>query len=416
MFKIDNLTVVYLVGLVSLSYGIVQTLTLRDEYKSSRIWAFAQILLGLGFIGLVYFGKDPLTKYWIGSYALLVLGALIQLTSIARFGKNPIPKVPAVSCLTALVIVVLLFESTRQLGAPLSSLETFLIAPLAAIYIYMAWFSGKMGYISNSPYLKLTSVAFWVYAVLMVLTLLLCLFGLGRGLIDIDSTEIGIIGIASLLLSLISNYLWSIQAAELSETDINLVNFDIALEAKANAVPVFITNPSKKGQSKQARNLIKKVKGETNESTSFSTVKVDSDDHLDEMATLATGKRVDLNPDELSIPEQEALVALLTAREKEVFILAAEGMKNGQIAKELNSSESSVKVHRSKMGSKLKMSGVENLAKLKKNVGLTMGSGKPEVETVVEAESESVVQPDIALTQGITNPLFPENKNLSSGT
>lgn len=392
MFGIDNLTVVYLVGLVSLSYGIVQALTLRDEYQSSRIWALAQILFGLGFIGLVYFGKDPLTKAWIGSYAVLVLAALTQLVAIARFGQNPIPKVPALACLAALVFVVFLFESTRHLGAPLASLETFLFAPLSAIYIYMARFSGRMGKISNSLYLKLSSVAFWLYAALMVLTLLLSLFGLGRGLIDINSFEIGVLAISSLVLSLITNYLWSVQAAELSETDIKLVNFGIALEAKANAVPVFVTSPSKRGQSKQARKEVKEIKADLKKDTIYSATsveKTEKQEKVEKPGKAAAAKLPETNLDSLSIAEQEALLAQLTEREKEVFLLAAEGMKNSQIAQALNSAESSIKVHRSRLVSKLNMSNIENLAKLKKNLGLGATSNAP----ITEAAVESVVQP-----------------------
>jgi hypothetical protein len=269
VFTIDNLTVVYLTVLVSLSYGIIQALTLQDEQRSSRFWVLAQLFFGFGFGGLVYYAQDPLTRYWIGSYALLVLGGLTQLSAIARFGKNPIPKIPAIACLIALAAVVFLFESTRALGAPLSSLETLLFTPLAAIYIYMAWFSGKMGRISHSLYLKLISLAFWPYAILMVLALLLSLFGLGRGLIDINSPEIRILALASFILSLVSNYLWSVQAAELSETNINLFNFNIALEAKANAVPVFEESPRKRYQSKRPKKSIEEVNSEERKEVTY---------------------------------------------------------------------------------------------------------------------------------------------------
>ena len=417
MLKIDNLTVVYLVGLVSLSYGVVQVLTLRDEQHSSRIWAFAQILFGFGFIGLVYFGVEPLSKFWIISYALLMLGALTQLTAIARFGKNPIPRLPAAGCLVGLAVAVFLFESTRQLGAPLSSLETFLFAPLAAVYIYMARFSGKMGDIANSFYLKLTSVVFWVYAILMVLALLLSLFGLGRGLIDINSPEIAILALGSLGLSLVSNYLWSIQAAELSETDINLVNFDIALEAKANAVPVFVKSPSKRGQAKQAKKTIKEVKAETKKDTIYSGVSADKSEKAekvekaDKSAKTTTVKQPEANPDQMSASEQEALIALLTDREKEVFLLAADGLKNGQIAQALNSSESSIKVHRSRLVSKLSMSNVESLAKLKKNLGLSAVITAPGVEVLAEVVAEPLAQATVGLSNGNADALFPGNAN-----
>jgi DNA-binding CsgD family transcriptional regulator len=402
MLNIDNLTVVYLIGLVSLSYGIIQALTLRDEQHSSRIWAISQIFFAFGFVGLVHFGNDPLTKSWIGCYALLVLGALIQLTAIARFGRNPIPKIPAVSCLLALAAVVFLFESTRVLGAPLSSLETLLLTPLLIIYIYMAWFSWKMGYIPNSIYLKLTSVAFWVYSVLLALTLLLCLFGLGRGLIDINSPEIGILALASLALSLITNYLWSVQAAELSETNISLVNFDIALEAKANAVPIFVTAPGKNMHARSSKNLTKEVKAEPVKNpanSSISVAKSEKAGYVEKLNKSAPVKQAEANPDRMNIAEQEALLASLTDREKEVFLLAADGMKNGQIAQELNSSESSIKVHRSRMVSKLSMSSVENLAKLKKSLGSIGALGNPVVEPIKKVVLGSTVQTNVELSK-----------------
>jgi DNA-binding CsgD family transcriptional regulator len=415
MLKIDNLTVIYLIGLVSLSYGIIQALTLRDEQQSSRIWAAAQILFALGFVGLVHFGKDPLTKSWIGCYALVVLGALTQLTAIARFGRNRFPRVPAISCLAGLAIVVFLFESTRELGAPLSSLQTLLFTPLAIIYLYTAWFSARMGSISNSIYLKLASVAFWLYAVLIVLTLLLCLFGLGRGLIEINSPEIGILALASLTLSLITNYLWSVQAAELSETDISLVNFEIALEAKAKAVPVFVPAPSKRAQPYSSKISIQESKPELKKTTpnsGVSEIKTDRNGKIEKSGKVTATKLVELNPDQMNLAEQEALLALLTDREKEVFLLAADGMKNGQIASSLNSSESSIKVHRSRMVAKLSMSKMESLAKLKRNLGLVAPARGPSIEVAVE----TVVQSNMELSQGHASAELSDPQNAKQST
>jgi DNA-binding CsgD family transcriptional regulator len=435
MFYIDNLTVVYLIGLVSLSYGIVQGLTLRDEFQSSLIWAAGQILLGIGFVGLVYYGKDPLTKAWIASYAILVLGTLTQLTAIARFGKNPIPQIPAIACLAGLAVVVVLFEAIRELGAPLASLETFLFAPLAAVYIYMAWFSWKMGRIANSIYLTIISIAFWLYAVLMTLTLLMSLFDLGRNLIDITSMEIGVLAIASLILSLVTNYLWSIQAAELSQTDIHLINFDIALEAKANAIPVFVNAPSKKGLSKKPAKESKALAADSKKEAAHSPAVIDQadqsdkDHHLDKQAKLtaskaaqnkpSAAKAAELNLELLSLDEQAALVAQLTEREKEVFILAADGMKNGQIAQALNSSESSIKVHRSRMVSKLGSGDIAILAKLKQNLNLTAAVTTASViatEVVVEEATQAAIEPVIELSSNNPDSLFTNHDDPSRGT
>jgi DNA-binding CsgD family transcriptional regulator len=101
----------------------------------------------------------------------------------------------------------------------------------------------------------------------------------------------------------------------------------------------------------------------------------------------------------MNIAEQEALLASLTDREKEVFLLAADGMKNGQIAQELNSSESSVKVHRSRMVSKLSMSSTENLAKLKKNLSAIGALGKPAVEPIKKVVLGSTVQTNVELSK-----------------
>lgn len=255
----------------------------------------------------------------------------------------------------------------------------------------------KDGKISNSIYLKLSSAAFWLYAVLMVLTLLLSLFGLGKGLIDISSFEIAVLALSSLVLSLVTNYLWSVQASELSETDIKLVNFGIALEAKKNAVPVFVTSPSKRGKSKQPKADSKEVKSETKKDTIYSATSAEKSEKAEKPVKSTAAKLPELNPDNLSIAEQETLFAQLTDREKEVFMLAADGMKNGQIAQALDSSESSIKVHRSRMASKLSMSNVESLAKLKQNLNLSAPAAPaaPEVsaEPIIELSQEAAQMP-----------------------
>jgi DNA-binding CsgD family transcriptional regulator len=400
MFQIDNLTVIYLIGLVSLSYGIVQALTLRDEFHSSQIWALSQALFGLGIVGLVYFAGDPLSRYWIASYAILVLAGLTQLVAIARFGQNTIPRMPALICIAVLCLVAVLFEYIRQFGAPLASLQTLLFAPVVAIYIYSAWFSGKLGKIAESLYLKLISGTFWVFGLILALALLISLAGFGKEMVNIDSVEIRILALATLIASLVSNYLWSIQASELSQTSIQLLNFGIALEAKANAVPVFLAAPKGRGLTKLAKltklgqdsqntpgnlNSSKAVKPQSpeenhNPSLGEVTSSKESAPGDSTKTTKATAikslekspeKRLEVDPNTLSTSEKQALVDRLTEREKEVFLLAADGLKNGQIATALNSGESSVKVHRSRMVSKLTISSVEGLAKLKAGLVLS---------------------------------------------
>jgi DNA-binding CsgD family transcriptional regulator len=77
-----------------------------------------------------------------------------------------------------------------------------------------------------------------------------------------------------------------------------------------------------------------------------------------------SSETISVNPDLLTEGEKLALLEKLTDKEREVFFLAAEGKKNGEIATILNSSEASVKVHRSRLTAKLGVKKPEDLKKL----------------------------------------------------
>jgi DNA-binding CsgD family transcriptional regulator len=77
-----------------------------------------------------------------------------------------------------------------------------------------------------------------------------------------------------------------------------------------------------------------------------------------------TKEVVSVSIDFLSESEKEFLLQKLTDKEKEVFLLAAEGKKNGEIASFLNLSEASVKVYRSRVTGKLGFKKPEDLKKL----------------------------------------------------
>ena len=63
-------------------------------------------------------------------------------------------------------------------------------------------------------------------------------------------------------------------------------------------------------------------------------------------------------------------VALLTAREKEIFMLIVDGKLNKQVAYSLGIAEKTVKVHRGRIMEKLKVSSVADLVRLAERVGL----------------------------------------------
>jgi hypothetical protein len=82
-------------------------------------------------------------------------------------------------------------------------------------------------------------------------------------------------------------------------------------------------------------------------------------------------------------------------------------MKNGQIAEALSSTESSIKVHRSRMLSKLAISNVEGLVKLKQNLGL----GATSVTAESQVGQELTLESTAALIQSTSDSTLSEKKN-----
>jgi DNA-binding NarL/FixJ family response regulator len=92
----------------------------------------------------------------------------------------------------------------------------------------------------------------------------------------------------------------------------------------------------------------------------------------------------------LSDAEKLSLLEKLTDKEREVFFLAAEGKKNGEIATILNSSEASVKVHRSRMVGKLGMKKSDELKKLMISTPAAIESKEVEVSFPKSDDAEDL--------------------------
>jgi DNA-binding NarL/FixJ family response regulator len=100
-----------------------------------------------------------------------------------------------------------------------------------------------------------------------------------------------------------------------------------------------------------------------------------------------SSETISVNPELLTAAEKLALLEKLTDKEREVFFLAAEGKKNGEIATILNSSEASVKVHRSRLTAKLGVKKPEDLKKLITTAGLAVES-KGALESLPESNDD----------------------------
>ena len=73
------------------------------------------------------------------------------------------------------------------------------------------------------------------------------------------------------------------------------------------------------------------------------------------------------------IGEMQALVAALTARERQVFELVVRGKQNKQIAYELGTTERTIKAHRHQVMEKMKVQSLAELVSIAERLGLVGG-------------------------------------------
>jgi DNA-binding CsgD family transcriptional regulator len=336
MLNLDNSTTISLTGLICIIFGAVQLVLFRKRGLPVIGWAASQVLLGLGLIGILYLNKSPLNSQWIFAPLSILLGGLVNLGAISlRFGYK-LPKKPTLICLGGVVLVGVLFEFSRGVGAPLGSLEAILLAPLSAIYIYTAWFCGTQAKLIKSKYSYMISAIFWLTGLFISALTLGALAAVGDEYIIVTSDVVYVTSLVYLVGVLVNNMTWSIQISEdllvrvvdkKNATNINIGNLVI----NKNAEPSISTSPIKE----------KKI------------------------STRVLASNIEIvNVDVLSDQEKLTLLDKLTEKEREVCILVSDGKKNTEIASMLNSSESSIKVHKSRLTAKLGIKAPADLKKL----------------------------------------------------
>lgn len=340
MFNLDNSTTLNLTGLISIGYGLIQLVLFRKRGITVVAWSASQVLLGVGLIGVLYLNKLPLTNQWILAALCILLSALVNLSAISIRAGYPLPKKPTLICLGGVFLVGVLFEFSRGVGAPLGSLEAILLAPLAATYIYTAWFSGSEGKLTGSKYIYVISGIYWIKGLFVSGLTLGALAAVGEQYIIVTSDIVNVISLVYLLSAILNNMTWSIQISE-----------DLILNhtKQRKSVSIESTNSQSINIHEASGNDSKPIKEKK-----ISNRVPSSDIQI-------------VNVDSLSKIEKLSLLDKLTDKEKEVCILVAEGKKNQEIAALLNSSESSVKVHKSRLTAKLGVKRPEDLKKLISN-------------------------------------------------
>jgi DNA-binding CsgD family transcriptional regulator len=338
MLPLDNVTTIYLTGFIAIAFAITQLILFGKKSLSASLWAFGYLFLGLGYILTLLNAGDPLPHSWLLGPIVVMLGSLITLSSLGTWAGYTLPKKASMICLGGVLITATLFQISRLFDAPLGSLEAILLAPISATLIYSAWFSGVHASSNGSKNIYLISGVFWVQGIFMALLTLGALAAKGNDYIIVTSDIVFWTSLINLLATLVANLAWSLQISE---------------DLLVNGGMVRVINTNKSSAQDKATDKSSPINREAK------PVKEKINNKK-----IASSENISVNPDLLSETEKLALLDKLTDKERDVFFLAAEGKKNGEIATTLNSSEASVKVHRSRMTGKLGMKKPEDLKKL----------------------------------------------------
>lgn len=379
MLQTDNVTIIALTGVIALFFSLSQLILLRKNGLTVSLWSLGQASIGVGLISILSLIQDPLPEAWVLAPTAILLGYLICLAGLGKWAGFKLPKKPMLICLGGVFLTAALFQFSRKVGAPLGSLEAILLAPIAATLIYSAWFTGVEAKSFKSKYIYVISGIYWLKGILIAALTLGALAAIGDQYIIVTSDVVKLTGIAFLVSTVINNMVWSLQNAQ-----------DILIGHARTSQPMSdysdIVNNSKKSVKLDNGSVGISEDIKNNDSELNNSKKTYSKD-----VTKSENKTV-TNLEALSYEEKLALLEKLTDKEKDVFFLAADGKKNPEIASILNSSEASVKVHRSRMTSKLGLKTVDSLAKLRDDT-----QAKIEKDEEVKVNQSSPT-PDFGLT------------------
>jgi DNA-binding CsgD family transcriptional regulator len=361
MLPLHNVTTIYLTGFIAIAFAVTQLILFRKKGFSAYLWAAGYLLLGLGYIVTLINVADPLPNSWVAGPIAVLLGSLVILSSLGIWAGYALPKKASLICLGGVAVTATLFHFSRLFEAPLGSLEAILLAPVSAALIYSGWFAGVQAMQTRSKYIYLISGVFWVQGIFMSLLTLGALAAKGGDYIIVTSEVVYWASLVNLAAVLIANISWSLQISE-----------DLLIEGGV----VKVTNTPKSAMQQKITEKLSFI------NRGDKPVKEKSINKKAEPS-----ETISVNPELLTAAEKLALLEKLTDKEREVFFLAAEGKKNGEIATILNSSEASVKVHRSRLTGKLGMKKPEELKKLI-NTTSTAAESKDMKESLPESNRD----------------------------
>ncbi|TXI12775.1 MAG: LuxR family transcriptional regulator [Polynucleobacter sp.] len=379
MLPTDNVTIIALTGLIALLFALSQLILLRKNGLMVPLWTLGQALVGVGLLAILVLMQDPLPQAWVLGPTAILLGNLVCLAALGKWAGFKLPRKPMLICAGGVALTAALFQFSRQVNAPLGSLEAILLAPIAATLIYIGWFAGVQAKSFHSKYIYVVSGIYWLKGLLMSALTLGALAAIGDQYIIITSDVVKVTSVAFLISTMVNNMVWALQ----------------------NAQDILIGHPrsdnqtqgmTMKTQSFEPLPKNNKSKTDITNQTLFDNHQLQDNKSVNKSRAKVTEEKLVTNLTFLSLEDKLALLEKLTDKEREVFFLAADGKKNGEIASLLNASEASVKVHRSRMTSKLGLKLVADLAKLRDDVA------KPEEKQLEVKDQPSFTGDQFGLT------------------
>ena len=325
MSTFNSVTIFYMAGFIAFAQAGIGALLVNLKVNSGhRTWVIQQVLIGLGLVTLMAASDPQAASFPILAVFILLLGYFGRFLSlIDSFGK-PLEKNTLYICVGAIVVVCGLYQWSYYLGSPLGSLETIVILPFLVISGFTTWYLNTLNKQKGSPTITWIDRVIGVEAVIYLGLFLGALAAVGQDYIQLESNVVLAVAIATLIIQLLVNQLWIIYSVNENPTGLN----ENMLAGKVKK-----SSPTKEISPGALK-------------TSSSTKRAKKED-----------AKVNLSDD-----EKRQAFSELTDKELEVLRLVVQELKNKEIAEKLNISEASVKVHKSRMTSKLGMKSIPELS------------------------------------------------------
>jgi len=328
MAGINTLTVLYLTGLAGLGQAFIHFgLSGRQLFHEQRVWLAHQVLLGLTFLTLAsgLAGESP--DFYVLSALLFLAAYLARFIAIASFLGASFTKRSLILSGGIIIFVGILFAWCHSLGAPLGSLETIVLLPLGVASGLTAKYLWDRRQVLPSRPMLLIGYLLWIECAVYGVLAIGALAGIGQDYVHPESFVSTTVALIAFVIQLVLPVLWVI---------------NVSIEKPETFVGSFKQHTAGRG-------------------TNYAKVKGSSANPSSNNKTPTPRKKEARLANANNGLENESQDSHLTAKELEVLRLVAAGKKNKEIADVLQISEASVKVHKSRMTSKL---GVKTLPEL----------------------------------------------------